>query len=364
MRVEVMAVICMVHLSVGLVWRVMLFIAASFLLCSMAAEAAPWPVPTPAKKTMPAGITNKYVRSVPAEQSDGSTLPAADIIWPFLDHYYDVISQKVQDNTLRVDSFFDDDLPDNDVPSCTVKLRLSNRFKYEDGFSISPGAGVNAQINLPHLEKKWHVFVDNIQRDHLPGEDFPFSDKLSAGLRWNPFSKYPSLLHIDGGIRSLDPWPEPFAILEMRYDLSLGLGWTAYLKQQGFCYVGDDGFGELSQVDFEQMWVGNARFRSTTAVKWTQESQGVEGEQTLSWEITLEPHVRSITPCLSLFWYKESALVADDYRIKVTYRTRIYRTWLFFEVEPQFEFPQDNNYDFTPSIRFNVDIFFNGPSFD
>lgn len=289
-------------------------------------------------------------------------VPPPDGLWPTLDRYHALISDEVQRQTLRLDSFFIDNVADAQTPSCTVKLRLSTQFKYKDGFDVSPGAGLNTRVTLPHLERKLHVFVDNIEHGQLPGTDFPFSDNyLSAGLRLNPFRRYPSLLSVDGGVE-IDPWPALFALIQLRHAIALGYGWTVHLKQQGFRYK-DDGFGELSQIDFEQPYQRGALFRSTSAAKWTEESDGVEMEQTFTWEIPLKINERSIAPSATLFWHKESAMLADNYRVNITCRTRIFRTWLFFEIKPQIEFPRDNNFEFTPSIRFNVDVFFNGSPF-
>ena len=51
--------------------------------------------------------------------------------------------------------------------------------------------------------------------------------------------------------------------------------------------------------------------------------------------------------------------VADNYKLSYLYRANVYRKWLYFEVEPFLEWPEEENYSTTPGIALRVEGYFN-----
>jgi hypothetical protein len=48
----------------------------------------------------------------------------------------------------------------------------------------------------------------------------------------------------------------------------------------------------------------------------------------------------------------------EETNIRLKYRQRIWRDWLFAELAPQLSFPRDNDFKRTPGILFRIEIFF------
>jgi hypothetical protein len=46
--------------------------------------------------------------------------------------------------------------------------------------------------------------------------------------------------------------------------------------------------------------------------------------------------------------------------LSVRYRQRLWKDWLFFDVEPSFSWPEANGTDFTPGILFRLETFLGG----
>jgi hypothetical protein len=44
--------------------------------------------------------------------------------------------------------------------------------------------------------------------------------------------------------------------------------------------------------------------------------------------------------------------------LRVSYRKRIWRDWLYYEVMPQYRFPRDRGFEATPGILFRLDMLF------
>ena len=199
--------------------------------------------------------------------------------------------------------------------------------------------------------------MDNIKRGALPGDEDPRTtdDTVQAGVRFWLLHQLRSHLSLEGGVR-LHGIPDPFSQLEYQWEGRLD-GWVGRFTQDGFWYA-KEGFGELSQVDIERPFRNKALFRSTTAAQYTEDSNGVEFEQTLIGDIPLPGRHRNLLPSASIFMHKNGSFFVDDYRVNITYRTIFFRPWLILEVTPQIEFPHDRDYEFTPSLRVGFEVWF------
>ena len=54
----------------------------------------------------------------------------------------------------------------------------------------------------------------------------------------------------------------------------------------------------------------------------------------------------------------ENGFMIDNYTLSYRYRFNAYKKWLFFEVEPFLEWPEDANYKTTPGIALRVEGYF------
>ena len=51
--------------------------------------------------------------------------------------------------------------------------------------------------------------------------------------------------------------------------------------------------------------------------------------------------------------------VADNYRLSYLYRANVYRKWIYFEVEPFLDWPEEDNYSTTLGIALRIEGYFN-----
>ena len=265
------------------------------------------------------------------------------------------LNAQYQEVARKLDSFFKrPDAPESSTNS-TARARLM--LKLEDGESPSLSAAFSAKMALPFAEERLHLFVDNIQRGALPGDEDPTlgDDSFQVGMRFWLLQSIRSHLSLEGGVK-LHGIPDPFGQVEYKYEQRLD-GWVGRFTQDGFCYT-KEGLGELSQVDIERPFQNKALFRSTTAANYTQESTGVQFEQTLLTDIPLPGQRRNLILSTSVFAQDNGCFLMEDYRAFVTYRTVFFRPWLILEITPQIEFPRERNYEFTPSIQVGFEIWF------
>ncbi|MCX6998140.1 MAG: hypothetical protein NTV49_13915 [Kiritimatiellaeota bacterium] len=254
-----------------------------------------------------------------------------------------------------LDSFFKREDAPPDIPKSTARVRLSLRLKDADG--LSPSTAFNAKLALPHAEERLHIFADNLKRGTLPGTEDPIlaDDRVNAGVRFWLWRQLRTYVNFESGIR-LRGIPDPFGQLEFQHQRPWAR-WIGRFTQQGFGYA-KEGLGELSQVDLERHFGTSHLFRATTAATWTEETVGVEFEQTFIYAQPLRGAHRSLLPSVSFFAHKNGPFLMDNYRANVTYRTGFFRPWLLLEITPQIEFPRERDYQFTPSLRIGFEAWF------
>ena len=54
----------------------------------------------------------------------------------------------------------------------------------------------------------------------------------------------------------------------------------------------------------------------------------------------------------------DAGFFIDKYTLSYRYRFNAFQKWLFFEVEPFVEWPEEENYSATPGIAFRIEGFF------
>lgn len=274
-----------------------------------------------------------------------------------LDQFHDDLNLRFQRITRSLDSFFKRPDEPESVTNSTGRIRLSLRIKDADG--LSPNAAFSGKIAMPYAEERLHLFVDNIKRGALPGAEDQTTrdDTVQVGARLWLLNRLRSHLHLEGGVR-FHGIPDPFTQLEFEYERKLD-GWVGRFTQDAFYYV-KEGAGELTQVDFERAFRDKTFFRSTTAANYTEESHGVEFEQSFYYEHPLPGRHRSLIPSVGVFAHKCGPFLMDNYIANVTYRTVFFRPWLVLELTPQIEFPRERDYTFTPSIRIGFEVWLGG----
>jgi len=260
---------------------------------------------------------------------------------------------ELQQAARKLDSFFKRADDPESTGHSTARIRLL--LKLQDAEAPAPNAAFSGKLALPYAENQLHLFVDNMRRGALPGDETPnYTDEsVQVGARWWLLNALRTSLHLEGGIR-FHGIPDPFSQLEFEYERKLD-GWLGRFTQDVFYYV-KEGAGALTQMDFERAFQNKSLFRSTTAASFTEESNGVEFEQSLSYDLPLPGRGRNLIPSASVFAHKNGSFLMDNYRANVTYRTCFFRPWLILELTPQIEFPRDRDYTFTPSLRIGFEI--------
>ncbi|MFN2351897.1 MAG: hypothetical protein ABR497_08115, partial [Kiritimatiellia bacterium] len=195
-----------------------------------------------------------------------------------IDRYHENLSDQVDLYIHHLDSLLAGrPVPQQDTGSW---VRIIPRVQMQDGKGGAVGASFKSRIILPHLHDRIEIIADNMPANVLPGRDIAPEDykNVNAGVRYKLWREGLAMIDLDGGV-NLNPYPSPFARLTLSHAFHLR-DWVMELRQDGFFYYNDDGFGEMSQLEFTRVLASGSLLRATSAATWSEETVGLEWEQT------------------------------------------------------------------------------------
>jgi len=239
------------------------------------------------------------------------------------------------------------------IPRVTFHDRLDNEFKMD----------FRVRLRLGALSGRVRFFADSYDTVHdtLEGlfsaryrqelED-ERSEGARAGLTYVVAERVRSQYDISGGLR-LRPEPSPRVRLQARYRYQLG-DWRTGFRQSVF-WDREDGYGEKSEVLFDRPGGDIHLFRVHSTAVWSEISQGIDWGQHASYHVTFSPR-RRLGLTAGLRGHTHPSTVVDQYLMRIPYRQRIHRDWLFFEIEPGLDFFREDDYGISPLVNLKIEI--------
>ena len=247
-------------------------------------------------------------------------------------------------------------------PEQKSRLRLSPGLSLKDTEDVDVGMKVSAQLDLPRMEDRLDIIIQNFTED--PGvidevrnsrfAQTPLEEQSSGSVGLRLRGKQTDHLRtwVDGGL-SFRPEPIPKVRGSLRLE-NKGEHWGARATQSVF-WNSRDGFGEKTWFDLDYREKGVHLERLTTSVLWSETSDGVQAGQSLNVYRYLS-RKRLIGGKVSATGYLEPTASMFKYTVAGLWRTAIHRNWIYMEIEPGVEFPDDRDWKETPFINIQFDI--------
>lgn len=272
----------------------------------------------------------------------------------------------------RVDTYFAKGGAES-VKTPPSKLRLGMYFEFEvdSGLNVGIDPDYDMEVQLPNLEQRWHIIISGKDVGDLPGTD-PTERESGASVG---IQKGLDKLNIKfgGGVRVKFP-PELFGEAKWVPVWSAG-SWVFRPQIKGY-WKSDEGFGNINSFVFYS-WFGKRQrgiFRSTSAGRWTEETEGVEWEQTFALgyvpallqrktrrqNVSSHDTARLIGLRYSTFGHKSGEAIVDRYRATIAFRFPLYKNYIYGELMPEIEWRDENDWDPVERIRLGVDMLFWG----
>ncbi len=276
-----------------------------------------------------------------------------------MDKTQNAVSESVDDFAQWIDSFFDDER--TIAEDASTRLRLSQGLFLEEGEAASLKTRINVKLDVPHFKNRLKLFVsdEDINDENasaLADNAFDETDEdVQIGLQYFAKDSDKNNLSLSTGIK-LDSL-EVFAGPRYRHTVTLD-SWQLRFTQRVRWFT-RKGWESTTRLDLERLLTPKILFRNTIEGRWRKQDEGYRYEinptliQSLQRKKALEYQWGNFFKTRPVHRLEESVL-------RIRYRQRIWRKWLFYEVAPQVAFRNDDDFEPSPGINFLLEVIFGG----
>jgi hypothetical protein len=281
-----------------------------------------------------------------------------------VDSVHEKVSTKVVSTAARLDSFFDDDRVVDEENKST--LRLISTVSKEKDDSIQYDTTFRIKLILPRTRERIKLVIsgngdDELDPDNTPQDDIrqDFENRgeqnISLSL-WYSFLSTPKRnLNLHVGLRLRSGSPVVYAGPRYRQLFKYKL-WDIRFIETIRWYT-DEGWESKTSLDFERTVFEKCLFRNNFQGSW------FEGENGYFYNINFFVyHPLSFRRALVYEWTNSfqtrPAHQLTEIALRVRYRQKIWRDWLFVEIAPQVSFSKEKDFDTIPGIFVRLEAIF------
>jgi len=271
------------------------------------------------------------------------------------DNWMDQVHGFVQDNTCEPAVWFDTFFVKDHVlldPRPGTLIVLRNSARWTEGHRVDHIIEYNLEWKLPQwkklLKRSKLYFRSRSASDRFttqPGQPIqPGVDRETGvrqpiiGVQADLYTRLRSLVSIDSGIKV---GIHPNAHIRMRYQHAKPFG-EVYLFRftEIAMYQAIERFTNTTQLDLER------KFTKFTLLRWGNNVTYTEGTPGVTWNtgvslLTQLARKSAISYDTSMWGVNHPDWLIQNYRVGIKYRRNFYRTWLFYEFEPEVTWPKD-----------------------
>ncbi|MDT8387273.1 MAG: hypothetical protein RQ736_07145 [Thiogranum sp.] len=281
-----------------------------------------------------------------------------------IDRARDVVSTNVNDVARWLDSFFLDERFVSE--EAFTRIRIAPGAFFEEGESPKPKFSLNAKINVPRFNERLKLTISG-DTDDRPDESTERSfsttrteeDEANIGLEYTLRDKLKINTSISTGVKFgrehiIDTYIGPRLRRTFILD-DAQLRFTERIR-----WYTDIGWESITRLDYERTLPKELFFRGTVSGRWREEDPGYRYEIRPTIFQALRRRAAVEYQWNTLFETRPSHRL-EETNLRLRYRQQKWRKWLFFEINPQLAFRNDDDFRPTPGIEFRIEASFGGP---
>jgi hypothetical protein len=275
----------------------------------------------------------------------------------------DETSQHYMAMARSIDRYFSGEKIEDSSNNSYVKMELQDTF-YKDG-NQDNGISLNAKLDLPDTQKRLKlIFNSNPEEektleqrivDNATGQRIQNENSI-AGVEYASDKLPEQWEHkfISGVKLRIDPIP--FMRYQIGKNWQLDDGWESGFKQSFWDYR-DDGLGATTKIDFGKHLTAKNYLKIETLAEYRDHDTQYDYAQTIT-----NTHSLTTSSAIS-YWVgalgqSQPTSEVTAYLMGIKYRRSLYRDWLLLSISPLLTFPRDDDWKASPSITFDLQIFF------
>lgn len=279
-----------------------------------------------------------------------SAAPACALDNTWMDHYHGQIEEDLHGTVAWFDRFFADELI-GEADNTYSSAQMTNDFRWDEEEGFEYRLRFRLRIRLPHLKGKWRLMISgenqgdpNATRPEDPGNPglspLATDRRASTELIYDFHRTRNTILFAGAGVR-INVDPSVFVRTRLAY--ARELPWSVIGRFSLTPYWDSrDGFGETNELEFERP------FGPLTLVYWNSSTNIDESRDGWYWATDLSVLRKlsprsAITVGAGLRGATRPSDVVENYRVYARYRRNFLRSWLYYELEPDVNWPREDD---------------------
>lgn len=273
---------------------------------------------------------------------------------------HETVSNSVHQSAHWFDSFFIANNVEQLNPSTTAKIRFAWLPKSRDWNDVE--TRLRVKMKLPHLQNKASLELSDESEDdldNLPLESVnthPNTRDEKFSLAFNYVSERTSktLTKYRLGISGGDIFARAKHKKSYVYKEKHG-----FLVEPSLYYYLNDGVGAKLLLEYDYQLSKKSQFRLNYSIRGSESFSGIRWKHGL-YHLDQIDNTTATVVSLQVEGERNGSrgFFIDNYTASYRYRFNALREWLYFEIEPFLEFPEQENYKTTPGIALRVEGFF------
>lgn len=278
-----------------------------------------------------------------------------------LDPARNYMSGKLESWARSIDDFFGDYRNYQESNDSVVQLDLTNTIGYlgEPKYDFA----LNLKVSLPNTEKKMKFLIESNPEEKTttgqtkillrPINKPSTPSSIAAALRYEKTEAERWHFSTDGGIQLAGLASTPFVRARLSLDMPLEK-WQLRVAESVF-WFNTIGTGESTLIDFDRQLTKRHLFRASSNATWLNDTQNFDLNQSFSIFHSLNERTALLYQ-ISAIGVSRPQWQVSDYVILMTYRYRLHRKWVFFEISPQVHYPQVENYQISTLLNLRLEF--------
>ncbi len=274
--------------------------------------------------------------AVPADPPADDAI-GEEITW--VDTAHSATADSAQALVEWMDEFFGDPTYDAEKAESFLRLEFENEWDEEKGNDF--GVRLRGKVQLPKISQRVDLLFSDDDTASADREERADADQISlqVNVRETQRSRFDATLGWSSGA------PKPGVRYRNEGEINEK---QSYRYVQRLQWAKDDGLFTLGQVDLFHQLDSDDVMRWSNRIKWGEETDGVEWRTRLSLfqrfkEETSRP--LAFNHFLTIRGETEPKSYVQNYALGTVFRRKVYRDFLFFEVEPSANFRKPNPFE-------------------
>lgn len=259
-------------------------------------------------------------------------------------------SKDISSLAINIDRFFAGDEAREQNESY-VRLRAGSIWR-RDG-DISSDSDIKVKLDLPGSKRRWKLLFESdpdefsdleTQTRSTPIDNRQFTDTegSTGALRFVVDEKSKWKKDFDVGVRGSTPL-DTFARYQLRRNHKINEDWALYFKESIYIFH-SDGWGQKTSISFERLITENYLWRNRIETKFKDEKNELQTAFVMSTLHVLDDS-RAIDYSVGVLVNNRPVSQTTAYFINTTFRKRLYKDWLFFDIRPELAFRRSYDED-------------------